>query len=94
MMTQNFRIIAWTSEFKDGSRKVNYELLKEAETDIWQPLGTSDILAAARKALLIHTPSRRGWLVQLIWQSTSQANRALISSASASAVSGPGANWR
>jgi hypothetical protein len=93
MTTQNFRIIAWTSELKDGSRKVNYELLKETETDIWKPLGSSDTLAAARKALLIHTPSS-GWLVQLIWQSTSQANRALISSASASAVSGPGANWR
>jgi len=91
MRTQNFRIIAWTSEFKDGSRKVDYELLKETETDTWEPLGISYILAAARKALLIHAPSSC-WLVQLIWQSTSQANRTLISSASPSAVSGPGAN--
>ena len=34
MTAQSFRIIAWTSEFKDGPRKVNYELLKETETDI------------------------------------------------------------
>ena len=93
MTAKNFRIIAWTSEFTDGSRKVNYELLKETETDIWQPLGTSDTLAGARKALLFHTPSS-GWLVQLIWQTTSQANGAFISPGSASAVSGPGANWR
>ena len=93
MTAQSFRIIAWTSEFKDSPRKVNYELLKETETDIWQPLGTSDTLAGARKALLLHTPSS-GWLVQLIWQSTSQASRALIAAGSATAVSGPGANWR
>ena len=93
MTTQNFRIIAWTSEFKDGSRKVNYELLKETETDIWKPLATSDTLAEVRKALLSHAPNT-GWLVQLIWQSTSQANRELISSGSASAVSGPRANWQ
>ena len=92
MTTENFRIIAWTSELKDGSREVNYELLKETEPDIWKPLATSDTLAGARKALLFHTPSS-GWLVQLIWHSTSQANRALISSASASAISGPGATW-
>ena len=93
MAAQNFRIIAWTSEFKDGSRKVNYELLKETETDIWKPLATSDTLAGARKALLFHTPSS-GWLVELIWRSTSQANRELISKGSASAVSGPRANWQ
>ena len=89
--TQNFRIIAWTSEFEDGSRKVNYELLKEIETDIWKRLATSDTLAGARKALLIHTPSS-GWLVRLIWQSTSQVNRELISSGSA--VSGPRATFQ
>ena len=92
MTIQKLRNVEWTSEFKDGSRKVAYELLKQTERDGWQPLGISDTLAGARKALLLHTPSG-GWLVQLIWQSASQANRALIAPGSATAVSGPGAYW-
>jgi len=60
MTTQRFRIVEWTSEFRDGSRRVNYELLKETE-DSWQRLGTSDTLAAARKALLFHTPNSSCW---------------------------------
>jgi len=58
--TQRFRIVEWTSEFKDGSRKVMYELLKQTG-DSWQPLGTSDTLAAARKALLFHAPHTGCW---------------------------------
>jgi hypothetical protein len=58
--TQRFRIVEWTSEFNDGSRKVMYELLKQTG-DSWQPLGTSDTLAAARKALLFHTPNTGCW---------------------------------
>ena len=60
MTTQRFRIVEWTSEFKDGSRKVMYELLKQTG-DGWQPLETSDTLAGARKALLFHTPNTSCW---------------------------------
>ena len=59
--TQRFRIVEWTSEFKDGSRKVTYELLKQTERDSLQLLGTSDTLAAARKALLFYTPHDGCW---------------------------------
>jgi hypothetical protein len=62
-MTQRFRIVEWTSTFKDGSRKVSYELLKQigGRRGRWQQLGTSDTLSAARKALLFYTPNGGCW---------------------------------
>jgi hypothetical protein len=63
MTRPRFRIIEWTSEYKDGSRKVEYELLKQTDRwpDGWQPLGTSSTLEGARKALLFYTPYGGCW---------------------------------
>jgi hypothetical protein len=60
-MTQSFRIVEWTSTFKDGSCRVSYELLKQTGGSQWQLLGTSDTLAAARKALLFYAPNHGCW---------------------------------
>ena len=64
MKRPRFRIIEWTSQYEDGSRKVEYELLKQtgSKPDSWQPLGTSSTLAGARKALLFYTPQGSCWL--------------------------------
>jgi len=59
--TQKLRIVEWTTEFKGGSRKVTYELLKQTDKGEWQPLGTSNTLAGARKALLFYTPNGGCW---------------------------------
>ena len=63
MTRPRFRIVEWTSEYQDGSRKVEYELLKQtgSRPDLWQPLGTSNTLEAARKALLFYTPYGSCW---------------------------------
>ena len=63
MTRPRFRIVEWTSEYQDGSRKVEYELLKQtgSRPDHWQPLGTSNTLEAARKALLFYTPYGSCW---------------------------------
>jgi hypothetical protein len=60
-MIQKFRIVEWTSTFKDGSCKVSYELLEQSGQGSWQPLGALDTLAAARKALLFYTPNGSCW---------------------------------
>jgi hypothetical protein len=61
--TQRFRIVEWTSEYTDGSRKVVYELLKQTgkNSASWKPLGTSSTLEGACKALLFHAPNSDCW---------------------------------
>jgi len=57
MEMERFRIVEWTSTFKDGSRELTYELQVRSATsqEKWERLGTSPTLGAARKALLIPT---------------------------------------
>jgi hypothetical protein len=61
MMTAaaKYRIVEWTSVFRDGSRKVAYELQSQNASNPkqWTTLGTSPTLAYARKALLFYTPN-------------------------------------
>jgi hypothetical protein len=62
-MKQAFRIIEWTSEFKDGSRKVEFELLRHSDEmpDSWEQLGTSRTLEWARKAPLFYASNDNCW---------------------------------
>jgi hypothetical protein len=64
MAIQRFRIVEWTSEFKDGSLKIEYELLKQTGSGPggWERLGTSSTLDRARTALLFYAPSGSCWL--------------------------------
>jgi hypothetical protein len=64
MTTQRLRIVEWTSEFKDGSLKIEYELLKQTAggSGGWEPLGTSSTLDRARTALLFYAPNGSCWL--------------------------------
>jgi hypothetical protein len=64
MTTQRFRIVEWTSEFKDGSLKIEYELLKQtgSRPGSWERLGTSSTLDRARKALLFYAPNGSCWV--------------------------------
>ena len=54
-----YRIVEWTSVFRDGSRKVAYEPQSQNASNPkqWTTLGTSPTLAYARKALLFYTPN-------------------------------------
>ena len=56
-VVERYRIVEWTSVFRDGSRIVAYELQSQAGSDLkqWNTLGTSPSLGNARKALLFHT---------------------------------------
>ena len=56
-VVEKYRIVEWTSVFRDGSRIVAYELQSQAGSDLkkWNTLGTSLRLGDARKALLFHT---------------------------------------
>ena len=56
-VVEKYRIVEWTSVFRDGSRIVAYELQSHAGGDLekWNTLGTSPSLGGARKALLFHT---------------------------------------
>ena len=58
---QKLRIIEWTSEFKDGSREIRYELQSQDGQMRWMSLGTSATLLDARKALILHTPNNCCW---------------------------------
>ena len=51
-----YRIVEWTSVFRDGSRKVAYELQSQNASNPkqWNTLGTSPTLAYARIALLFY----------------------------------------
>ena len=57
-MIKKFRIVEWTSEFRDGSREVTYELQAQQPENPknWLSVGLSSTLADARKALLFHAP--------------------------------------
>ena len=59
MRVTKHRIVEWTSVFKDGSKVVAYELQfqTESNSEKWTGVGTSLSLAAARKALLFHSPN-------------------------------------
>ena len=61
MAVQKFRIIEWTSEFKDGSREISYELQSQDGQKRWMSLGTSATLPDARRALILHTPNNSCW---------------------------------
>jgi hypothetical protein len=62
MDTERYRIIEWTSEFRNGSREVTYELQSQNREKKWYSLGVSATLAAARKALLFCTQHADCWL--------------------------------
>ena len=53
-----YRVVEWTSVFRDGSRKVAYELQSQNATNPkqWNTLRTSPTLVYARKALLFYAP--------------------------------------
>jgi hypothetical protein len=55
---EKYRIVEWTSVFRDGSKKVTYELQSQNVSNLkqWNTLGASPTLAYARKALLFHAP--------------------------------------
>ena len=57
-VVERYRIVEWTSVFRDGSRIVAYELQSQAGGNLekWSTLGISLSLGDARKALLFHTP--------------------------------------
>ena len=59
MKVEKYRIVEWTSMFRDGSRIVAYELQSQTRSDPkkWDTLGTSNTLADARKALLFYAPN-------------------------------------
>jgi len=59
MKVEKYRIIEWTSLFRDGTRIVAYELQFQTASNPkkWNTLGTSATLADARKALLFHAPN-------------------------------------
>ena len=59
MGIEKYRIVEWTSTFKDGSRKLTYRLEAQSASDPvkWEPLGTSHTLDDARRALLFHVPN-------------------------------------
>jgi hypothetical protein len=59
MNVEKYRIVEWTSVFRDGSRIVAYELQFQTASSRhkWNTLGTSTTLADARKALLFHAPN-------------------------------------
>ena len=59
MRVTKYRIVEWTSVFKDGSKVVAYELQCQSESnpEKWTVVGTSLSLADARKALLFHSPN-------------------------------------
>jgi len=59
MKAEKYRIVEWTSVFRDGSRVVAYELQSQTRSnpEKWNTLGTSNTLADARKALLFHAPN-------------------------------------
>jgi len=54
-----YRIVEWTSVFRDGSSKVAYELQSQNASNPkqWNTLGTSPTLECARKALLFYAPN-------------------------------------
>jgi hypothetical protein len=56
MKVEKYRIVEWTSVFRDGSRIVAYELQFQTASSPkkWNTLGTSATVANARKALLFH----------------------------------------
>ena len=56
MKVEKYRIVEWTSVFRDGTRIVEYELQGQTESKPkrWSRIGTSSTLANARKALLFH----------------------------------------
>ena len=53
-----YRIVEWTSSFKNRLDIVEYELQRQkaAGSEGWESLGTSRTLADARKALLFRLP--------------------------------------
>ena len=59
-VVERYRIVEWTSVFKNGSRVVAYELQSQTDGDRenWNTLGTSPSLADARKALLFHASKK------------------------------------
>jgi hypothetical protein len=56
---RKYRIVEWTSMFRNRTPIVEYELQLQSASDPqkWETLGTSPTLAAARRALLFHAPN-------------------------------------
>jgi hypothetical protein len=68
MEIYRYRILEVTCVFKDGSRRVEFELQSECAPNStkWETLGTSTTLMDARKALLFHAPHQGCGLTAMI----------------------------